>query len=109
MMRRGDGAQSLAALWCHQALLFLKTRKPSASRLQRKPDRLKFQQRIPYTVSPSRPMAFRLKTEIDDAPDHRRSFSTHIVAEQVVSKKRDRGPSQDLFELRITVTVLDCT
>ena len=42
-------------------------------------------------------MAFRLKTEIDDAPDHRRSVPAHIVAEQVVSKKEIAGPSQDLF------------
>ena len=42
-------------------------------------------------------MAFRLKTEIDDAPDHRRSVSTHIVTEQVVSKKEIAGPPQDLF------------
>lgn len=42
-------------------------------------------------------MAFRLETEIDDAPDDRRHVSTHVVTEQVVSKKEIAGPPQDLF------------
>ena len=53
-------------------------------------------------------MAFRLKTEIDDAPDHRGGVPALIVAEQIVSKKEVAGPAQDLFRRRHRVgRVLD--
>jgi hypothetical protein len=45
-------------------------------------------------------MAFRPKTEIDDAPHRSRGVATHIMAEQVVSQKEVAGPSQDLFGRR---------